>query len=439
MSTPTGPAVKNTRSTVPFRVAVLLARYTVVRAETDRLCETLEHDDYQLQSMPEASPVKWHLAHTTWFFEHFLLSAHDPDYRPFHAVYAKLFNSYYDSVGSRVARPERGLLSRPTVPEIKLYRRRVDEAVNRWLTERGDNLPAAATEILELGLNHEQQHQELILTDLKHAFSRNPLAPVYALGSKAKWSDATTAPMRWVDFGGGLLDMGHIGHGFGFDNESPRHKAYLRPYQLGSRLVTASEFIGFINAGGYDKSEYWLSDGWAVRDLQDWKCPEYWSNDEAGKWNAFTLGGQRPLTPSEPVTHVSFYEADAYSRWAGVRLPTEYEWEIGSVGLHPTDGHYADAGVFHPQPAERQPGDKGLAQMYGDCWEWTSSPYTAYPGYRHPVGPLGEYNGKFMCNQMVLRGGSCASPRGHLRPTYRNFFPPSSRWQFSGIRLARDV
>ncbi len=439
MATPAVPAPKNTRSTVPFRVAVLLARYTVVRAETDRLCETLEPDDYQLQSLPEASPVKWHLAHTTWFFEAYLLAAHDPDYRPFHAGYARLFNSPTELAEPRMSPRDRGLLSRPTVPEVKLYRRRVDEAVNRWLTDRGDNLPAAAIEILELGLNHEQQHQELILTDLKHAFSRNPLAPIYALGAKAKWIDVPPTALRWVEFPGGLLDIGHIGHGFGFDNESPRHKAFLRPYAMASRPVAASEYTAFINAGGYDKPAYWLADGWTVRQNQGWQCPLYWHKDDSGKWQVFTLGGTRPITANEPIAHVSFYEADAYARWSGARLPTESEWEIASVGVHPTDGHYADAGVFHPQPAERQSGEKGLAQVYGDCWEWTASPHVAYPGYRPPMGLLSEYAGKFSCNQMVLRGGSCASPRGHVRPTSRNFYPPDTRWQFSGIRLAKDV
>jgi ergothioneine biosynthesis protein EgtB len=419
------------RSTSPV---ALLARYRTVRAATERLCEPLEPEDYQLQPVPEASPTKWHLAHTSWFFETFLLAPHAPDYRSFHPDFAYLFNSYYEAVGSRHPRPERGMLSRPTVAEVYHYRSHVDGAMERWLADRADDLPADVAAVVELGLNHEQQHQELILTDLKLAFSRNPLNPVYrpAPGESAS---VAPGPAAWVRFPGGLAEVGHDGHGFAFDNEGPRHKVYLRPFALASRLVTVGEYRAFVADGGYDRPELWLSDGWAARNSHGWRHPLYWRQN-GERWRAFTLGGVRDLADGEPVCHVGFYEADAFARWADARLPTEAEWEVAAAGLDPDAGNFADEGHHHPRPAA---GDGGLSQMLGDCWEWTASPYVAYPGYRPAAGALGEYNGKFMCNQLVLRGGSCASPRGHLRATYRNFFPPEARWQFSGIRLARDL
>ena len=413
----------------------LSARFGRVRSATRRLAEPLEIEDYQLQSMPDASPVKWHLAHTSWFFETFLLAPNLPNYRPFHPDYCYLFNSYYEAVGSRHPRPHRGLLSRPTVREVAAYRAHVDEAMTNWLDRAGRALPADAAALVEIGLQHEQQHQELILTDLKHGFSVNPLLPTYAMAQ----ADPGHPPhaLNWVEFDGGLTDIGFDRAGFAFDNETPRHTVFLRPFRLASRPTTVGEYREFIADGGYRRADLWLSDGWAARTRHDWQSPLYWLNgDRAG--SAFTLAGPRTLNPDEPVTHLSFYEADAFARWADARLPTEHEWERAAAGLDPTAGRFADDGSFHPRPAGR-PGSTGLAQMFGDCWEWTASPYTAYPGYRPAAGAIGEYNGKFMCNQMVLRGGSCATPRGHVRETYRNFFPPEARWQFSGIRLARDV
>jgi ergothioneine biosynthesis protein EgtB len=416
----------------PALAESLAARYAAVRAATERLCEPLEAEAYQLQPAPEASPAKWHLAHTSWFFETFLLGPHAPGYEPFHPAFAYLFNSYYESVGSRHPRPERGLLSRPTVAEVYRYRAHVDAAMGEWLTARGD-LPAEAAAVVELGLSHEQQHQELILTDLKLALSRNPLTPVYR-PAPAGPEVAPPGPADWVRFPGGLVEVGHDGGGFAFDNEGPRHKVYLRPFALASRLVTAGEYRAFVADGGYTRPELWLSDGWAARTAHDWQHPLYWHRD-GDRCRAFTLAGLRDVADGEPVCHVGYYEADAFARWAGARLPTEAEWEVAAAGQNPDAGHFADDGHYHPRPAT----DGGLSQLFGDCWEWTASPYAAYPGYRPAAGALGEYNGKFMCNQLVLRGGSCASPRGHLRATYRNFFPPEARWQFSGIRLARDL
>ncbi|HVK19389.1 MAG TPA: ergothioneine biosynthesis protein EgtB [Fimbriiglobus sp.] len=412
----------------------LLAAYRAVRAAAEKLCEPLEPEDYQLQPVPEASPAKWHLAHTSWFFETFVLAPHLPGYQPFHPAYAYLFNSYYEAVGSRHPRPERGMLSRPTVGEVYRYRAHVDRAMSQYLAGQEGDLAGDMAAVVELGLHHEQQHQELILTDLKLALSRNPLNPVYH-PSPAEPEPTDPGPADWVRFPGGLVEIGHDGVGFAFDNEGPRHKVYLRPFALASRPVTVGEYRAFLTDGGYVRPELWLSDGWAARKSHDWFTPLYWQRD-GDRWGEFTLGGLHDLLDGEPVCHVSFYEADAFARWAGERLPTEAEWEVATAGLDPTAGNFADDGAFHPRAVSS---DGGLSQMFGDCWEWTASPYAAYPGYRPAAGALGEYNGKFMCNQLVLRGGSCASPRGHLRATYRNFFPPEARWQFSGIRLARDL
>jgi ergothioneine biosynthesis protein EgtB len=408
---------------------VLAARYRAVRQLTERLCEPLAVEDYQLQSMPDCSPPKWHLAHTTWFFETFALAAHDPDHKPFHPLFNYLFNSYYEAVGDRWPRPARGLLSRPTVAEVYDYRRSVDERMLRLLDRADADALAAVAPLVELGLNHEQQHQELILTDLKHGFALNPLRPAYAAVPGPRATSAAP-PLRWEPRPAGLHWLGHGGGGFAFDNESPRHKVFVQAHEIASRPVTAGEYLDFLEDGGYDRPELWLSDGWAARRQHGWTAPLYWERSTDG-WRVFTLHGLRPLDPAEPVCHVSYYEADAYARWAGARLPTEAEWEVAAD--REVDGNFLESGRLHPAP------DPGTGQFFGDVWEWTASPYTAYPGYRPAAGALGEYNGKFMCNQMVLRGGSCATPAGHVRPTYRNFFPPDARWQFSGVRLAKDV
>lgn len=405
----------------------LAERYLAVRAETERLCAPLAVEDYQLQSMPDCSPAKWHLAHSAWFFETFILTEHDPGFRPFHPRFGYLFNSYYDAVGDRWPRAARGLLSRPTVSEVHAYRRAVDERMLALINEADESTLGAIGPLLELGLNHEQQHQELLLTDLKHAFGLNPLRPVYAPPIEVAPRRAAPA-LRWVAHSSGVRRVGHKSDGFAFDNEGPRHNVYVGGFEIASRLVTAGEFLAFVEAGGYDRPEYWLSDGWAVRRGNGWTAPLYWERD--GGWSLFTLRGMRPLDPTVPVCHVSYYEADAYARWAGARLPTEFEWETAAAASE-LGGNFLGSGELHPA------NDGGA--FYGNAWVWTASPYTAYPGYRPAAGAIGEYNGKFMCNQMVLRGGSCVTPSGHVRPTYRNFFPPDARWQFSGLRLAKDA
>jgi len=403
------------------------ARYRGVRQLTERLCAPLATEDYQLQSMPDCSPPKWHLAHTTWFFETFVLAEHATDFRPFHTQFGYLFNSYYDAVGARWPRAARGLLSRPTVREVYDYRRAIDEKMLALLDTASTRTLEAITPLVELGLNHEQQHQELLLTDLKHAFGLNPLRPTYCTPRVAK-PTTNAAPLAWESHPDGVRQIGHAGAGFAFDNEGPRHRVFVGAFQLASRPVIAGEFLAFIEAGGYDRPEWWLSDGWAARQRNDWTAPLYWQRD-GRDWSQFTLGGMRPLDLTGPVCHVSYYEADAYARWAAARLPTEAEWEIAAAAC-PVAGNFLDSELFHPANAG--------GAFYGDVWVWTASPYVAYPGYRPAAGALGEYNGKFMCNQMVLRGGSCATPAGHVRPTYRNFFPPDARWQFSGLRLAKD-
>lgn len=410
----------------------MLAAFAAVRRLTEELCRPLVTEDYGLQSMPDASPPKWHLAHTTWFFETFLLAEHAPGYRPFNAQFGYLFNSYYNAVGDRHPRPLRGLLSRPTVAEVYEYRAHVDRAVERLLSSLSDRGRSAVEQVLTLGLNHEQQHQELLLTDLKHAFSLNALRPVYRESPHARVE--MLSPAVWVSFASGLYEIGHDGAGFAFDNESPRHRVFVEDFSLGARLVTCGEYLAFMEDGGYRRPELWLSDGWAACLREKWEAPLYWEPDR-GAWWQFTLSGMRPVEPGEPVTHVSYYEADAFARWSGARLPTEAEWEV-AAGTVPVEGSFLEGGHLHP--AHYPLGSRGLTQMFGEAWQWTASPYVAYPGYRPAAGALGEYNGKFMCNQLVLRGGSCVTPRGHVRPSYRNFFPPEARWQFSGIRLARD-
>jgi ergothioneine biosynthesis protein EgtB len=410
--------------------STLADHYHAVRRFTESLCEPLAVDDYVVQSMPDASPVKWHLAHTTWFFETFVLSRCVPDYQPFHPQFGFLFNSYYEAEGPRWPRPERGLLSRPTVAEVARYRAHVDEHMARLLPTRA-GIEAAPT--ILLGINHEQQHQELLITDLKHAWSTNPLHPVYR---DALADPGVPPPMGWLDFAGGLVGIGHDGPEFAFDNESPRHRVFLHPYRIASRLATNGEYLAFIADGGYERAELWLSDGWATRHARGWTTPLYWHQTDA-EWWIVTMAGLRALNPDEPVCHVSYYEADAFARWAGARLPTEGEWETSAAGVA-VAGNFIEAGRFHPVAGAASDHCGPLYQPYGEVWQWTASPYMAYPGYRPLAGALGEYNGKFMCNQMVLRGASCATPRSHARSTYRNFFPPDARWQFSGIRLARD-
>jgi ergothioneine biosynthesis protein EgtB len=414
----------------PFGAGDLEACYTAVRRQTEELCSPLVTEDYGIQSMPEASPVKWHLAHTSWFFETFVLQTRLAGYRPFHPQFGFLFNSYYQAVGPRWPRPERGLLSRPTVAEVYRYRAHVDEHMARVFRLEDPSIRAVVT----LGLNHEQQHQELILTDLKHAWAANPLHPVYRESGSVGGDPPRLA---WVSFPEELAWIGHDGAGFAFDNESPRHRVFLNGFLMSSRLVTNAEFLAFMADDGYARPEVWLSDGWAMCQAQGWNAPLYWAK-EAAAWTNMTLAGLRPLDPAEPVCHVNYYEADAFARWAGARLPTEAEWEVaaGSVALA---GHFLEGGHFHPAAAAAVNDLGPLFQLYGNVWQWTASAYSAYPGYRAPAGPLGEYNGKFMCNQLVLRGASCVTPRSHARRSYRNFFPPHSRWQFSGIRLARDI
>jgi ergothioneine biosynthesis protein EgtB len=415
----------------------LATSFHAIRQATERLCAPLVAEDYVIQSMPEASPVKWHLAHSAWFFETFVLLPHQANYQAFHPQFAFLFNSYYDAVGPRWSRPQRGLLSRPTVGEVYDYRAYVDEHMRTFLASLVAGHPVGA--IVLLGLNHEQQHQELILTDLKHAWAASPLHPIY----RDMLPATGAAPVNtWLSFPEGLAWIGHDGDGFAFDNESPRHRVFLHGFQLASRLVSNVDYVMFLNDRGYERPEWWLADGWAARQAHGWTAPLYWQSSE-GAWSIVTLAGVQPLQAEEPVCHLSFYEADAYARWAGARLPTEAEWETAAAGAIPggsrPQGHFLEGGRFHPAAAPVSTDCGPLFQMFGDVWQWTASPYIGYPGYQPPTGALGEYNGKFMCNQFVLRGASCATPRSHARRTYRNFFPPEARWQFTGLRLARDL
>jgi ergothioneine biosynthesis protein EgtB len=410
-----------------------LDRYHAIRTQTERLCAPLVPEDYVVQSMPDVSPTKWHLAHTSWFFETFLLGPHATGYQAFNPHFAYLFNSYYVTVGDRHCRQNRGLLSRPTVAEVYAYREHVDRAVERFLqTARAPQLVELAS-VLEIGLHHEQQHQELMLTDIKHVFWVNPMRPAYH--PEPARAVGAVPPMRWIKFDEGMHWVGHDAEGFSFDNETPRHRVFLGSFQLGSRLVTNGEYKRFIDDGGYRRADLWLSMGWATAQHEGWAAPLYWIEQD-GQWHNHTLFGLRPVIDDEPVCHLSYFEADAYARWAGARLPSEFEWEVASRSA-PIEGNFVESGRYHPAPLSED--REGLRQMFGDVWEWTRSAYLAYPGYQPPAGALGEYNGKFMCNQFVLRGGSCATPRSHIRRTYRNFFPPDARWQFQGFRLARDL
>jgi ergothioneine biosynthesis protein EgtB len=408
------------------------SRYREIRQATRALCETLSAEDCAAQSMTDCSPTKWHLAHTSWFFETFILESTLPDYAHFNPQFRVLFNSYYQTVGDQYARPQRGLLSRPSLAEVFDYRQRVDRCMLSLMEDEKLFTPSVS-DVVEIGLHHEQQHQELILTDIKHLFSFNPLRPQYR--PRFDPPSSNTEPIRWHRFAEGLRWIGHEGDGFAFDNEQPRHRVFLHPFEIASHPVTNGEYIAFIEDGGYSRPELWLSDGWyAVKDF-GWNAPLYWER-EGDRWFTHTLSGRTELNADEPVCHVSYYEADAFARWRGARLATEMEWETAATQVK-IEGNFVEDGLLHPAP-QREASDHP-AQLFGDVWEWTASPYSPYPGYHPPGGAIGEYNGKFMCNQMVLRGGSCATPRSHIRASYRNFFPPTARWQFSGIRLARDV
>ena len=432
------------------------ARYLAVRRQTERICQPLEIEDYVVQTIPDISPAKWHLAHTSWFFERFLLVPHSPGYREFHPQYNFLFNSYYVTVGARHCRVARGQITRPTVREVYEYRKHIDGHMAAFLDALHGRQSAELKDVIEIGLNHEQQHQELMVTDVKHVYGCNPLYPVYHAREIAE--PVGIGPARWVSFEEGVREVGHAGDSFAFDNELPRHKVYVQPFRLADRTVTNGEFIDFIADGGYSTPTLWLSDGAACAAANGWDAPFYWENRDGEWWN-FTLNGMRKAHPDEPLVHASYFEADAFARWAGARLPTEQEWEVACEASGPSaeEGNFVEDETFHPV-VERAVGSGQWAEkkepnsppsppaahcppptFLGNVWEWTRSQYDAYPGYAPPAGALGEYNGKFMCNQFVLRGGSCATPRAHIRPTYRNFFPPEARWQFSGLRLAKDA
>jgi len=427
------------------RSELLSRRFRAIRNVTARLCDSLSPEDCAAQSMPDASPAKWHLAHTTWFFETFILKREDASYVAFHPRFEYLFNSYYNSVGEQFSRPDRGLLTRPSLEGVFEYRSHVETAVTAMLEDPG-RLTEEALDIVELGLHHEQQHQELLLTDVKHLLAQNPLYPTYRQTKEPE--EVAIQSLAFRAYRGGLVTIGHNTDNaeskgnseraeFAFDNESPAHRVHLEPFELASRPIRNGEFAAFIADGGYERPELWLSEGWATLAETNWRAPLYWVREEDG-WAHFTLAGLRPLRMEEPVCHVSLFEADAFARWAGCRLPTEAEWEVAAAGI-PIEGNLLEGGRFHPEAAPVRATHGGPLQLFGDVWEWTSSAYGAYPGFRPAAGALGEYNGKFMSSQLVLKGGSCVSPRSHLRASYRNFFPPNARWQFSGIRLARDV
>jgi ergothioneine biosynthesis protein EgtB len=410
--------------------SVLGRRLLETRKLSLSLAAPLSDEDQVVQVMDDASPTKWHLAHTTWFFEAFLLKRFLPGYRVFDERFEYCFNSYYETVGDRHPRPSRGLLTRPSAEEVRDYRAHVDDALARLCDA---DLPETAAELIELGINHEQQHQELLLTDILSLFAGEPLKPAYAEADPGVRNSAATK-LEFLSFAGGIFEIGHQGEGFAYDNEGPRHEQLVRPFKLASRLVTNSDWIEFIADGGYAAPTLWLADGWNIVKGQGWQAPLYWEEADGG-YMQMSLRGFRPVDLAAPVCHVSFYEADAFARWAGLRLPTEFEWEVAASDLA-VAGRTLGAGHLRPMPAER---GAGLKQMYGDTWEWTSSAYLPYPGFKAPPGAVGEYNGKFMCNQFVLKGGSCATPDGHVRATYRNFFYPHQRWQFMGLRLAGDA
>jgi ergothioneine biosynthesis protein EgtB len=405
-------------------------RLMATRRLSLRLSEPLSDEDQVVQAMDDASPTKWHLAHTTWFFEAFVLPRFMPGYHIFDDSFEYCFNSYYESVGPRHPRPKRGLLTRPSTEAVRAYRAHVDDALEEFLAQ---GLPPEAEAFIELGINHEQQHQELLLTDILSLFSAGPLKPAYREADPGVSTHAAVQ-LAFMPFEGGIYEVGHDGNGFAYDNEGPRHEQLVRPFKLANRCVTNAEWIEFIKDGGYETATLWLADGWNTVNGQDWRGPLYFEEAEGG-YMQMSLLGYRPVDPAAPVTHVSFFEADAFARWAGYRLPSEFEWEVASAG-RPVEGR--DLGADHLRPLPADAGD-GLRQMFGDVWEWTASAYLPYPGFRPEPGAVGEYNGKFMCNQFVLKGGSCATPQGHVRRTYRNFFYPHQRWQFTGLRLAADA
>ena len=413
----------------------LLADFHQIRDFTTALCAGLEPEDCVVQSMPDVSPTKWHLAHTTWFFETFILKKFSPGYRSEIPQYAYLFNSYYNAAGNMHRRDLRGLISRPTVKQAQRYRASIDSHIDDLLSGADERLLDEIEPLLILGFHHEQQHQELLVTDIKHVFAQNPLYPVFR-EHESDAARAKTVPLRFLDFDETVATIGHDGRGFSYDNEGPRHRALILPFSLASRPVTNGEYLAFIEDNGYSRPEFWLSLAWMTVNEQRWQAPLYWTKRDGTWWN-FTLSGFRPVDESEPVTHVSYFEADAYANWSGARLPTEFEWERAAAHC-PIEGNFVDDENFHPRALSDSGDDKRLHQMFGDVWEWTRSAYSPYPGYRAAPGALGEYNGKFMCNQYVLRGGSCATSHSHIRRTYRNFFQPEKRWQFTGIRLARD-
>jgi len=434
LSDPVVPAIFGGHASV-FPVDALHKRYRQIRADSQAIFARLDIEDHGVQSMPEVSPPKWHLAHTSWFFETFVLRRYLAAYKRFDPGFEYLFNSYYNAVGRQYPRPRSGLLARPTLARVMEYRAYVDAAVDRLLENDAVAQDQNIEQILELGLHHEQQHQELLLTDIKYNFSINPMAPAYDSGLVQPES-REPGPMAWIEHGGDPVSIGHEGAAFAFDNELPRHPVILTPFALARRPVTNGEYLEFIDDGGYAMAALWLSDGWAERQQQNWQGPLYWRRVESG-WQEFTLGGMRPLDLRAPVSHISYYEADAYATWAGARLPREAEWEA-LAAREPVSGNLVQTGWLHPAAAPPATENRPV-QLFGDVWEWTASAYAPYPGYRAAPGAFGEYNGKFMCNQMVLRGGSCVTPMGHIRASYRNFFYPRDRWQFSGLRLAKDL
>jgi ergothioneine biosynthesis protein EgtB len=410
----------------------LLQFYRSVRSASQELTRSLTDADATVQSMPDASPAKWHLAHTTWFFETMVLVPNVPGYRVFDRAFNFLFNSYYESIGARQARPKRGLITRPSLDEIYAYRSYVDAAVDAFLA---DEPQKDVADLVELGCHHEQQHQELLLTDILHLFSQSPLKPAYKAPEPIAVRTEIVGETKYCAFGGGVAEIGHVGPGFSFDSEGPRHKVFVDRFLLADRLVTNARWMEFIADGGYRKPLLWLSEGWTKANAEGWTAPLYWDDRDGEAWT-MTLHGAQPVDGAAPVTHISYFEADAFATWAGKRLPTEAEWELAADGLSP-EGNFADSGRLRPRPLALR--SHKLNQMFGDVWEWTRSAFAPYPRFRPAEGAVGEYNGKFMSGQFVLRGGSCATPSGHIRASYRNFFPPDARWQFSGLRLAEDA
>ena len=405
--------------------------YNKVRAFTHHLVKPLEIEDFVIQPMENASPAKWHLAHTSWFFETFVLEKYQPGFESLHPQYAYFFNSYYLQTGVPFSRAKRGLLSRPTVKEVFEYREYVNDQISDFIKNCDDQVWENASKVLEIGINHEQQHQELILTDLKYLLAQNPLLPVYK--ERKEIDSGVSSELKWIEFEEGIIEIGSTGDEFTYDNEHPRHRTFVQDFKLANRLITNQEYLEFMMDEGYERSEFWLDEGWSKVKSESWKAPLYWFKRD-GKWFNYTLSGARRIEPNEPVTHISYYEADAFARWKGCRLPTEQEWEYACKNYE-IAGNFVDNDLFHPAPSGNSKGE--IQQMFGDVWEWTQSSYSAYPGYKPLPGALGEYNGKFMANQYVLRGGSCATSKSHIRKTYRNFFHADARWQFSGIRLAK--